>query len=72
MRGVARKVAKEEGGSKAEKQGRADCGLGYKYQQSACDMLVMRVHGEVAPGVVTRSSKVWEGLLYVEGCLGSF
>jgi len=64
---------KEGGESKAgKKKLRRDCRLGYEYQQSACDMLVTCVHGEVAPGVVAWSGEVWEGPLYVEQHLGSF
>jgi len=61
------------GESKAEKKPpRRDCGLGYEYQQSTCDILVMHVHGEVTPGVITRSGNAWEGLLYTKGHLELF
>jgi len=72
MCGVARKAARR-GESKAEKKTpHRDCGLGYEYQQRACNILVAHVHGEVTPGVVAQSGKVWEGPLYVEQRLGSF
>jgi len=70
--GAAREAARRGESPKPKKTLCRDCGLGYKYQQSACDMLVTHVHGEVAPGVITQSSKAWEELLYTEGRPGSF